>query len=392
MSTSHEPAVALVARTDSRTTGLARYVYSLADHFMLAGLPARLSPPLPPPLPPPLFAALSRSGVDLRTFFANYPLRADLRGARVVHLTSQNQATLLAIRPTPPAVVTVHDLWWLVARQTGRRLGGAELAGERLALTGLRRARALIAISAYTKDTIVDLLGIPAERVTVVHRAVDLERFAPRPAPVGLRACYGLPEGVPLLLYVGSEDPRKNLGVLVEAFGMIATLRPDAVLVKAGAVHFPAEAARLRRRVEALGLGGRFHLLEHLPDEDLPALYNAAAICVAPSLFEGFGLTALEAMACGRPVIAGSASSLPEVIGDAGMLFDPHSPTELARIMLELLEAPERCRELGLRARARALTFSLERQAAETWAIYRHVAASAARSALQYTRAYGNRK
>lgn len=373
MTTHHEPAVTLVARTDSRTTGLARYVYSLAERYEAAGLPARVSQPLPPPLPPPLFAGLSRSGVDLRTFFANYPLRADLRGAGVVHLTSQNQATLLALRPTPPAVVTVHDLWWLVARQTGHRLGGAELAGERLALVGLRRARALIAISAYTRDTIVDLLGIPAERVTVVHRAVDLERFAPQPAPPGLRARYGLPEGAPLVLYVGSEDPRKNLGALVEAFGLIAGLCPDAVLVKAGAVHFPAEAARLRRRVEALGLGGRFFMLDRLPDEDLPALYAAAELCVAPSLFEGFGLTALEAMACGRPVVAADATSLPEVVGDTALRFDPRSPAQLANALLALLEAPAARRELGLRARARALTFSLERQAAETWAVYRQV-------------------
>jgi glycosyltransferase involved in cell wall biosynthesis len=365
-----QPNVVMVARTDSRTTGLARYVYSLADRFMTSGQSARLAPPLPPPLAAQLYPLLSKRGIDVRTFFKNYPVRVNLAGADVCHLTSQNLATLLCLRPMPPTVVTVHDLHYLIERINHRATGGIEPWVDRLAVAGLKKAHAIIAISAYTKQTISDLLHYPAERIHMIHCAVDTTVFRPLHVPTDFRARYGLPSDAPLILYLGSEDPRKNLATLLEAFRRGSAQCPEAVLVKAGAIHFPQEAARLRQYAKDLGIASRVVFIENLPDQDLPLLYNTADIFVIPSLLEGFGFPALEAMACGKPVIASRATSLPEVVGEAGVLFDPYRSEELAMALIRLLEHPYERRRLGEAAVARARTFSLACQATQTWDVY----------------------
>jgi glycosyltransferase involved in cell wall biosynthesis len=366
----------MVARTDSRITGLARYVYSLYDAFSAVSRPVSLMAPLIPPLPEWAYALLARRGVDLRTLFTNYPVRADLSGADVCHITSQNLATLLLTHRVPNAVVTVHDLHHLIERVTNRAVGGVVHWMDRLAIAGARRAQHLIAISEYTKRSIVELLHYPEERISVIHRAVDMSVFKPLVTPVHLRARYGLPPGALLVLYVGSEDPRKNLATLLEAFRHVRARIPSAVLVKAGAVHTARQAAELRQRARDLGIAPSMVFIEQISDADLPALYNTADICVLPSLLEGFGLPALEAMACGRPVIASNATSLPEVIGAAGVLFDPRRPDELAAAIVRLLEYPEERHRLGELAIARARTFSLTHQAEQTWEVYCRVFAT----------------
>ncbi len=367
--------VTLVARTDSRITGLAKYTYSLYETLVQLGHPINLSPPLLPPLPPALYRLLRIRGIDLSTFLKNYPLHANLHGADVCHLSSQNLATLLRVRRLPPTVVTVHDLYHLMQQQPGA--GGIAARADRLASAGIKKARALIAISEFTKQTIVDILGYPAGRINVIYRSVDTNVFKPQPVPADFRARYGLPAAAPLILFLGSEDPRKNLVTLIRAFSLIVPRVPDAMLVKAGAVHFSQEAARLRQMVQDLGLTARMAFVEGLPDADLPVLYNAADIVVMPSLFEGFGLPALEAMACGRPVVAANATSLPEVVGTAGILFDPQRPDELAIALVQLLEDADYRQRLGAAAVERARLFSPEAQAKRTWDVYSRVYAEA---------------
>ena len=157
---------------------------------------------------------------------------------------------------------------------------------------------------------------------------------------------------------------------MLEAFALLLPRFPNAILIKAGAVHFREQATKLRHQAQALGLAANVIFLEHLPDEDIPILYNLADLLVLPSLLEGFGLPALEAMACGTPVIAANASSLPEIVGEAGILFDPHKPAALATVLEQLLGDPEKQRLLSLAGLARAQTFTLAHQANQTWAAY----------------------
>ncbi|MBC7261777.1 MAG: glycosyltransferase family 4 protein, partial [Chloroflexi bacterium] len=211
-------------------------------------------------------------------------------------------------------------------------------------------------------------------RIHVVYCAVDREQFKPLPVPASFRQKYGLDEGLRYILYVGSEDPRKNLATLIQAFKIVQQQRPSARLIKAGAAHFGAQREELRALVAQLELEDKVHFLDRVPEEDLPLLYNAADVFVLPSLYEGFGLPALEAMSCGTPVVAAERASLPEVVGEGGVLVDPVDPRALAHVLASLLSDPE-CRAAASQAALQqAAQFSLERQAEETLNVYTHAA------------------
>lgn len=366
--------VTMIARTDTRKTGLGKYIYSLYDTLHSLNYPVTLTPPVSPPLPHMLYSLVKKAGRDLHTFFQNYPVwmsPSQTQPPDVYHITSQNLALLLRVQKLGPTVATVHDLYYLVDKTIPK--SRVSIWSDRFAAEGLKKADALIAISEATKKTILELIGYPAERITVIPRAVDTGFFKPMPVPADFRTRYELPPDAPLVLFLGSEDPRKNLATLLQAFQQVHEQVPDAILVKAGAIHFHQEAARLQQMTRDLGLSSQVHFITGLPDEDLPLLYNTADVVVMPSFFEGFGLPALEAMACGRAVVASNASSLPEVVGEAGVLFDPHQADELAAVLTSLLHNPDRRRDLGQKALTQAHTFSLVRQATQTWEVYQQV-------------------
>jgi glycosyltransferase involved in cell wall biosynthesis len=168
-----------------------------------------------------------------------------------------------------------------------------------------------------------------------------------------VRARYGLGEG-PFILSVGTVQPRKNYGRLVEAFHRLD--ESDLTLAIAGGKGWLDDP--LYRQIEALGLGERVRLLGFVDDADLPALYSAARVFAFPSLYEGFGLPPLEAMACGVPVVASRASSLPEVIGEAGLLVDPLDVEALASALRRALEDEDLRHTLISRGLAQARRFS----------------------------------
>lgn len=264
-------------------------------------------------------------------------------------------------------VTTVHDL---VPLRFPALSPWRHRWAVRLLLPGaLRRATRVIAVSEATRREVLERYRIPAGRVAVVPEAAD-PRFAPAPPAdrARVRARYGL-VGV-YVLFVGLLEPKKNLGTLFRA---VARLREadgfrTATLAIAGAPGWglPDLAAEATR----LGVGDVVRLLGPVPDEDLPALYGEALAFVFPSLWEGFGLPVLEAMAAGAPVIATCRGAVPEVAGDAALLVEPEVGP-LADALARLLDDPglrERLREAGLR---RARAFSWERAAAETLAVYR---------------------
>ncbi len=216
-----------------------------------------------------------------------------------------------------------------------------------------RRARHILTVSEFSKAGIVRKLGIPAAKVTAVPNGVNLDMFRPTNA-TPVRRKYGLTQAY--VLFVGSIDPRKNLQRLLEAWRMIPRLHAAELVIAGG-------TSRIFRRVEGHGGDERVRFLGFVPDADLPGLYSGANAFVMPSLYEGFGLTVLEAMACGTPVISSTAGALPEVADGAAILIDSTSTEALAEALLKVLNDDclrEELRASGLR---RASHFTWERSA-----------------------------
>lgn len=262
-------------------------------------------------------------------------------------------------------VVTIHDVSVLEHPEWfSRRFGW----WHRTLLPPLvRRARAVITVSAFSKARLVDCLGVPEERIVAIPNGVDAT-FQPIDAAERLPVLRRYRLHRPYILTVGSLEPRKNLVRLCEAWRRIAPGHPGIDLVIAG------RAGPSFRHIRAIDrAGSRIRLLGAISDADLPSLYSGALVFAWPSLYEGFGLPVLEAMACGVPVVTSAGSALPEVAGEAGLLVDPTCVDAIAGALDHLIRDPSaraRHRELGL---ARARRFTWERAAAKTWQVLARV-------------------
>jgi glycosyltransferase involved in cell wall biosynthesis len=271
-------------------------------------------------------------------------LRGELELER---LDGLHYALTVAIPPVrePPAVVTLQDLQHELQPQFFPR---AERAWRRVVYRpSVRRARLVIVPSEHVRGTAVERLGLPAERVRVVPYGVDHERFRPSTAP-----------REPFLLYPANRWPHKNHERLFEAFASVRRDRPDLRLVLTG---FGRDRGPLPDGVEARG---------YVTREELADLYARASALVFPSLYEGFGLPPLEAMASGCPAAVSNAGALPEVCGEAARLFNPTSPDEVAAAVLDVLAGPQPYVERGL---ARAAEFTWERSARAHEQVYREL-------------------
>jgi glycosyltransferase involved in cell wall biosynthesis len=246
----------------------------------------------------------------------------------------------------------------------------AERLFYRLALAGLRQADALIAISEYTKQTLVEVLGLPAERIHVIYPAVDHEKFRSMPVPYAFYAKYGLDKEWRYILFVGSEDPRKNLGTAMRAFALVKQQVPGVKFLKIGVPQFARERHRLLTLIAELDLQQDILLLNCVPDEDLPLFYSMADMCVMPSLYEGFGLPMAEAMACGTPVVCARVGPLPEVVGDGGVQVHPYDLHAFADAIFTLLTSEDERFRLQRAGQERVRQFTWERAACETERLY----------------------
>jgi len=263
-------------------------------------------------------------------------------------------------------IVTIHDLSPLDHPEWMSRKYSAwyQFMIPRLA----ERVATIIADSAYTKSRIIERCRIPDDKVTVVHLGVS-SKFAPAP-PEAIRLLMeklGL-AGRRYFLIVGSIEPRKNLARVISAWRTaVSRLDEDIVLVVAGAVGDSKIFAD-----QALGaLPERVLLVGRVSDADLPTLYSGALAAIYLSLYEGFGLPPLEAMACGVATLSSATTSVPEVVGDAGMLVDPLNIGEIAEAMVQLASDSRLCAtfsELGLK---RASRFNWDETAATTLKILR---------------------
>ena len=297
-----------------------------------------------------------------------------------VHFPAQMDAPAWGLRRY---ALTVLDLIPLVcadlyrAKRSGIRFKFARW----LELQAIRNASLVLCISAHTARDVHELLGVPWERLIVTPLGVDEKFFAastPREA-LALRSKYGLSgiqEKRPLVLYVGGIDPRKNVGVMVRAFA--ETLQhfrakpgtPQPLLFMAGRIQDDREFPELERTIRSLGLENDVIMPGFVPDEDLLLLYSAARVFFFPSLYEGFGLPPLEAMAAGLPVVSSDTSAMPEVLGDSAVFFPPTDYQAAAQALVTVLSDSERAEKLRHEGRERARLFTWQKTGEATLRAY----------------------
>ncbi len=265
-------------------------------------------------------------------------------------------------------VVTIHDIIHVLYPEFLPN-GLAFIYATRMIRRSLLRGDRIIAVSNNTKQDLIDYFDVDGTKIEVVYNGVE-ERFRHRLAPeeIGRRlAAFGLER--PYLLFVGNPKPHKNLDNVVKAYARARRLAGfDAPLVCVGD-RTPGES-RIRQRAEQLGLGDRVKLLGHVEFEDLAALYQGAAVFLYPTLYEGFGLPVVEAMASGVPVITSNTSALREVANGYAHLVDPLDLDAIAQAIARCMTDPDHRVRLIERGRARAEAFRWERAAEQTRAIY----------------------
>jgi alpha-1,3-rhamnosyl/mannosyltransferase len=272
-----------------------------------------------------------------------------------------------------PSVVTLYDV--IPRRFPGEVSRRARILFDLLTRLAIRASQRVIAISASARADLIAAYGIPADRIVVTPLAADPRFRPPPPAAISaLRAAYGLPDQY--ILSLASNKPHKNLPRLIAAWAEVVARRAAASgascpLVVAG--HWDARYQQARQLVAERHLEAAVRFLPDVAENDLPALYGGALLFVFPSLYEGFGLPPLEAMACGTPVICSKTSSMPEVVGDSALLVDPTSREHIAAGLARLLDDAALRAHLRAAGLQRAAAFSWAQTATTTLAIYEHV-------------------
>jgi glycosyltransferase involved in cell wall biosynthesis len=359
------PTVTVQTKPVGWVDGTSRYADALSDALATVGWRVDVRRAAPP-WPGWLTSLARRGGFDLAAFWASYPLLPVPTRGSLLHVTGQSLATGIALaRPRQPVAVTVHDILPHTLRHDpalNTLRHPVDRAFYRLALRGVGRADLVFADSRYTADELSRAGVAGDERIAVVPLGVDHELFRPVAPSAAVAGRYRLDAAERYVVYVGSEDPRKNLRALVSAIARLAPRHPNLRLLKVGPAHHEGERAALMRLAHDLGIGEHVRFLGHVPNADLPELYSASAACVMPSLYEGFGLPVLEAMACGAPVVCSSRTSLPEVAGDAALIVEP-TAEGIVDGLERVLASDELAGTLRERGLARAATFTWRRTA-----------------------------
>ncbi|MDE3088147.1 MAG: glycosyltransferase family 4 protein [Chloroflexota bacterium] len=239
----------------------------------------------------------------------------------------------------------------------------------------LRRADAIIAVSECTKRDAVRVYNLPPEKITVIHEGVNpaLRPVTDVALLAQTRARWA--RNAPFILFVSTIEPRKNISALIDTLRVLRARGYPHRLLVVGRKGWLYQS--VLDHVTQTGMENEIDFLENVSDADLPALYSACDAFVFPSLYEGFGLTPLEAMACGAPVVCSNAASLPEVVGDAALLVNPRDVGEIAAAVERVLTDAALRAELGAKSIARAAQFTWERAARATLEVYRTVARDA---------------
>ena len=287
-----------------------------------------------------------------------FPALARRQGASLAHVHY-----FVSPRLPCPAVVTVHDLSYARSPELFSRRDRTLL---KLVRGSVRRAARVIAVSEFTRTDLCEVYGVDPGKVVAIPNGVSAAFRPVDGAKEIVLHRFGIDR--PYVLCVGALQPRKNVPLAIEAYAQVAGRGTDCEFVIAGGDR--GGRLDVLDAILRTGLTGRVHLVGRVEDETLPALYTGARALIFPSLYEGFGLPALEAMACGTPVVASNTTGLAEAVGDAGLTVDPHSASELAGAIRRVLDDPELSDRLVAAGLARAAEFTWARTARATADVY----------------------
>ncbi len=316
-------------------------------------------------------ASLRTLGIYLSRW-VKYPLALRRVQADVYHVLDNSYGHLAFFLDRRRTVITSHGgtpRTWRDWNPEGPAMWVFDLAFK-----GTLRAARIIAVSEYAKAELVEGYGYPTEHVHVVHHGVN-PIFRPQSSEIvrGLRGHLLRPGERYLILHVGHSARRKNTEVLYEAFGLLRDRGVPARLVRIGGNPTPEQAEIIRRH----GIGDFVTHIPHVDNRDLPPYYAAADVFVFPSLYEGFGIPLIEAMACGTPVVCSAWALFHEVCGDAAVFFPARDAQALGDAVTRVLEDDDLHRTLRERGLERAKKFTWENTAKETLAVYRKLAGGA---------------
>lgn len=297
-----------------------------------------------------------------------------MKDVDLIHIFSQEETYLLnRIKFNPPVVTTCLDTIPLIFKNKSRL--SLDQFFINYSITAMKKADRIITISNHTKKDLIKYTGISPEKIETVYLGVDehFKKLNPdKIKKIGYK--YQLPDK--FILYLGSEQPRKNFPNLIKAFYKLKKTGyfNEIKLLKVGRPQIDDyKRGKIFNLINKLKLQKDVVFIDYIPEEDLSGIYNAADLFVYPSSYEGFGLPPLEAMACGTPVITSNTSSLPEVVGDAGLMVDPDEVDALAEAMYEVLSNDSLRKELSDKGSKRARMFNWNDTARKTLKIYEEV-------------------
>ncbi|UCH31431.1 MAG: glycosyltransferase family 4 protein [Candidatus Bathyarchaeota archaeon] len=285
---------------------------------------------------------------------------------RVYHLLNPNLGILIA--KYRPIVVTVHDIFPFtsiakkIAITESHGLDIPILLAMKVNMKSVRNADRIITVSEHTKKDLTTLFRINPSRITVIHLGVDRNLYRLR-SKKRARSHLNLPLDKKIILHVGVDEPRKNIRTLIEAFSIIKKKMPKTILIRVGGMRNIT-----RRLITSFRLEGS--VMHHSKVSNLALFYNAADVLAFPSYYEGFGKPVLEAMASGTPVIAGRGSSIPEVLGDSGIMIPPSDAKMLRDAICQVLTENQTRAEMIEKGLKRSLKFNWRTCADKTIKIY----------------------
>lgn len=370
---SDQPLVALNAHLLSgeasyRSAGIHGYLYNtlaqlpeVAPEFRYLAFVGQGRPPVHPGL------SVRRSKLQTQKPLTRIVWEQVVAPSELAHFKPDllhGMAFALPLRWRGPSVVTIFDLSFI--RHPERLSAARRLYLRTFTRASARRARRVIAISRSGRQEIHDLLGVPLEAIDVAYPGVSAEfKPCPREEVEAFRRQRGLPERY--ILHLGTLEPRKNLETLIRAYARLPQRR-DVGLVLAGGSGWKAES--VSQLIEELSLGKSIIRPGYIAGSELPMWYNAAQVFAYPSLYEGFGMPLVEAMACGVPVVASDTTSLPEAVGPAGILLPPTDVDAWADALARLLGDEAARRNYARRGQQHAHMFTWTQTARQTAQAY----------------------
>lgn len=357
--------IALVLNNSEKTDGLNRYSHSLAKTLAEKEAVEVVHPSkiFLPNFIPKFFRLF---GKDVNFILETRPLLLNKNPSTdILHFTSQNLIAPLNFYKFKHVVTTVHDIM-PKSRNDGPKTGFLDYLYYRLILHAIKKSDRIITTAKCIKEDIIKYLAYPADRIEIVYEGVDQQKFNNNIKPKKLD-CFSNKNIN--LLFVGSEFPRKNLVRLLKAVALLKKEFPNICLIKVGEPQYTHGRKDILRAIKELHLETAVKFIGHV-EKDLPYYYYQADLFVFPSLYEGFGLPPLEAMACGCPVVASNCGSLPEILGDAALLADPYNPEDIALKIKSVITNNKLRQKLIKRGIKRANQFTWGKCASRTIKVY----------------------